>query len=130
MYNNKPIIRNLCFDFLNYFNESSILSMIEELFDNKNLKIIIISLKYLVFSAILLYNNCSDPSFEENEKFLVQEIFSLNIQNILYLYEYIISKVKSKNIWANNIKIIIHNYKKLKKKCILPPQIFNQYLIK
>lgn len=116
MYNNKPIIRNLCFDFLNYFNESSILSMIEELFDNKNLKIIIISLKYLVFSAILLYNNCSDPSFEENEKFLVQEIFSLNIQNILYLYEYIISKVKSKNIWANNIKIIIHNYKKLKKK--------------
>ncbi len=116
MYNNKPIIRNLCFDFLNYFNESSILSMIEELFDNKNLKIIIISLKYLVFSAIVLYNNCSDPSFEENEKFLVQEIFSLNIQNILYLYEYIISKVKSKNIWANNIKIIIHNYKKIKKK--------------
>ena len=52
---------------------------------------------------------------EENDKFLIQEIFSLNYQNLLYLYEYIISKVKSKNIWANIIKEIIHNYKRLKK---------------
>ena len=92
--------------------------MIEKLFDNKNLKIITISLKYLVFSIIVLYNNCSDSdsSLEENDKFLIQEIFSLNLQSILYLYEYIISKLKSKNKWANDIKNIIHNYKKLKKK--------------
>jgi CTD small phosphatase-like protein 2 len=113
---NSSILNNLCFDFLNYFNESSISSMIEKLFDNKNLKIITISLKYLVFSIIFLYNNCSDSSFDENDKFLIQEIFSLNLQSILYLYEYIISKLKSKNKWANDIKNIIHNYKKLKKK--------------
>ena len=113
---NSSILNNLCFDFLNYFNESSISSMIEKLFDNKNLKIITISLKYLVFSIIFLYNNCSDLSFDENDKFLIQEIFSLNLQSILYLYEYIISKLKSKNKWANDIKNIIHNYKKLKKK--------------
>ena len=32
----------------------------------------------------------------------------------MHLYEYIISKVKSKNPWANIIKNIIHNYKKKK----------------
>ena len=115
--NNSVIIPNLCFDFLNYFNESSIIVLIEKLFESKNLKIITISLRYLIFSIVLLYNDCADiPSLEENDKFLIQEIFSLNLQNILHLYEYIISKVKSKDIWANTLKNIIHNYKKLKKK--------------
>ena len=112
---NSLIINNLCFDFLNNFNESSILSIIEKLFENKNLKIIKICLKYLVFSAALLYNYSINSSIEENDKFLMQEIFSLNFQNILHLYEYIISKVKSKNPWADTIKAIIHNYKRLKK---------------
>jgi hypothetical protein len=113
---NSIIINNLCFDFLNNFYQSSFLYVIEYLFVNKNLKIIKSYLKYLVFSVIMLYNYCIEsPLIEENDKFLIQEIFSLNLQNILYLYEYIISKVKSKNAWANIIKEIIHNYKRQKK---------------
>ena len=46
----------------------------------------------------------------KNKKIL--EIFSLNLENIFHLYEYIISKVKSKNLWSNIIKSIIHNFKK------------------
>ena len=111
---NSPIISNLCFDFLNNFNESSFLNLIEKLFENKNLKIIQKYLKYLIYSNIILYDYCLDSLIEENDKFLIQEIFSLNFQNILHLYEYIISKVKSKNPWANIIKNIIHNYKKQK----------------
>ena len=111
---NSSIISNLCFDFLNNFNESSFLNLIEKLFENKNLKIIQKYLKYLIFSNIILYDYCLDSLIEENDKFLIQEIFSLNFQNILHLYEYIISKVKSKNQWANIIKNIIHNYKKQK----------------
>ena len=113
---NSIIINNLCFDFLNNFYQSSFLYVIEYLFVNKNLKIIKSYLKYLVFSVIMLYSYCAEsPLIEENDKFLIQEIFSLNLQNILYLYEYIISKVKSKNAWANIIKEIIHNYKRQKK---------------
>ena len=113
---NSIIINNLCFDFLNNFYQSSFLYIIEYLFVNKNLKIIKSYLKYLVFSVIMLYSYCAEsPLIEENDKFLIQEIFSLNLQNILYLYEYIISKVKSKNTWANIIKEIIHNYKRQKK---------------
>ena len=113
---NSIIINNLCFDFLNNFYQSSFLYVIEYLFVNKNLKIIKSYLKYLVFSVMMLYSYCAEsPLIEENDKFLIQEIFSLNLQNILYLYEYIISKVKSKNAWANIIKEIIHNYKRQKK---------------
>ena len=116
IYTNSIILNYLCFDFLNNFYQSSILYIIEKLFQNKNLKIIKNYLKYLVFSIIILYNYYSTESMiEENDKFLIQEIFSLNYQNLLYLYEYIISKVKSKNIWANCIKEIIHNYKRQKK---------------
>ena len=113
---NSSIIDNYCFDFLNYFHESSFISIIEKLFDNKNLKIINISLKYLLFSVIVLYNYCADSYIEENDCFLYQEVFSLNLQNILHLYEYIISKIKSKNPWALIIKNIIHIYKRSKKK--------------
>ena len=113
---NSPIISNLCFDYLNNFYESSFLIIIEKLFQNKNLKIINSYLKYLVFSILILYDYCIDSEIEENDKFLIQEIFSLNFENILYLYEYIISKVKSKNAWANFIKNIIHNYKRQKRK--------------
>ena len=71
----------------------------------------------MIYSNIILYDYCLDSFIEENDKFLIQEIFSLNFQNILHLYEYIISKVKSKNLWANIIKNIIHNYKKKKNNC-------------
>ena len=130
---NSRIINNLCFDFLNHFNQSSILNIIEKLFMNKNLKIIKNYLQYLLFSVIILYNYCAEsPIIEENDKYLIQEIFSFNLQNILYLYEYIISKVKSKNSWANIIKEIIHNYKKQKKIFIhlILIYIINQFLIK
>ena len=112
---NSRIINKLCFDFLNNFNESSFLSIVEKLFENKNLKIIKIYLKYLLFSIELLYNYTLNSPIEENDKFLIQEMFSLNLQNILHLYEYIISKVKSKNPWADKVKTIIHNYKRFKK---------------
>ena len=112
---NSTIINKLCFDFLNNFNESSFLSIVEKLFENKNLKIIKIYLKYLLFSIELLYNYTLNSPIEENDKFLIQEMFSLNLQNILHLYEYIISKVKSKNPWADTVKTIIHNYKRFKK---------------
>lgn len=112
---NSLIINKLCFDFINNFYQSSILYSIEKLFENKNLKIIKSYLRYLVFSIILLYNYCIDSIIEENDKFLIQEVFSLNLQNLMYLYEYIISKVKSKNLWAIIIKDIIHNFKRQKK---------------
>ena len=113
---NSLIISNLCFDFLNYFNESSFIETVEKLFDNKNLKIINISLKYLVLSIIVLYNYNTESIIEENDTFLFQEIFSFDYQNMLHLYEYIISKVKSKNPWSFAIKNIIHVYRKSKKK--------------
>ena len=112
---NSRIISFLCFDFLNNFNESSFLITIEKLFENKNLKIIQNYLKYFVFSIIILYDYCLDSIIEENNNFLIQEIFSLNFENIFHLYEYIISKVKSKNQWSNIIKNIIHIFKKQRK---------------
>ena len=113
---NSLIISNLCFDFLNYFHESSFVETVEKLFDNKNLKIINVSLKYLVLSIIVLYNYNTESIIEENDTFLFQEIFSFDYQNILHLYEYIISKVKSKNPWSFAIKNIIHVYRRAKKK--------------
>ena len=113
---NSSIISNLCFDYLNNFYESSFLTLIEKLFQNKNLKIINSYLKYLVFSILILYDYCIYSEIEENDKFLIQEIFSLNFENIFHLYEYIISKVKSKNVWANILKNIIHAYKRQKRK--------------
>ena len=113
---NSLIISNLCFDFLNYFHESSFVETVEKLFDNKNLKIINVSLKYLVLSIIVLYNYNTESIIEENDTFLFQEIFSFDYQNMLHLYEYIISKVKSKNPWSFAIKNIIHVYRRAKKK--------------
>jgi hypothetical protein len=113
---NSLIISNLCFDFLNYFHESSFVETVEKLFDNKNLKIINVSLKYLVLSIIVLYNYNTESIIEENDTFLFQEIFSFDYQNMLHLYEYIISKVKSKNPWSLSIKNIIHVYRRAKKK--------------
>ena len=112
---NSNIISFLCFDYLNNFNESSFLIAIEKLFENKNLKIIKNYIKYLVFSIIILYDYCLESIIDENNKFLIQEIFSLNFENIFHLYEYIISKEKSKNQWSNIIKTIIHSFKKQRK---------------
>ena len=111
---NKPI-QNECFEFWNYYYNSSLLTQIEKLFlkqaDSAEVKL---SIYYSLMSIMLGY----DYSFEK-ELFIkaivsLIDILKLNYKNLILICEYILQKISKEsmgNIWVYKLNAIVKEQK-------------------
>ena len=111
---NKPI-QNECFEFWNYYYNSSLLTQIEKIFlkpaDSAEVKL---SIYYSLMSIMLSY----DYSFEK-ELFIkaivsLIDLLKLNYKNLILICEYILQKISKEsigNIWVFKLSAIVKESK-------------------
>ena len=115
----KNLIINECFEYLNYYYNSSIYKNIDCLFMNKvDINNIKIYLGYKLLSIIICYNCSLDINIFEQTYLLLKEILQLNYINIILLYEYILDNIISNNyiniknnLWLLKMKNLVNDYK-------------------
>jgi hypothetical protein len=89
-------VRNQCFDFWNFFYNSSLYQKIEKTFKNeKDIEIIKLSIKYELISIILCYEFSFDSKVLNKTYILLLEILELNHRNLMAICENILNKVSS-----------------------------------
>ena len=110
-------MENECFEFLNFYYNSSIYCQLEKSFINPlEANSVRISINFILFSIII----CYDYSFEINlmnktHKTLLN-VVKLNYKNLIIIYEHIMSKISiesKNNIWVQKLSNIINSYKKI-----------------
>jgi len=107
----KSNITNKCFEFINFYNQSSIFNKLENYYKNVYAKIIVHnSINLIVFNIILIYHlSLDDICINTSCNYLIN-IIKMNYSSYLLLCEYISHKVSSKekdNIWVQKLKIMI-----------------------
>ena len=108
---NKPI-QNECFEFWNYYYNSSIFTQFEKIFLNESdLTEVKLSIYYSLMSIML----CYDYSFETDIfiKSIVSliDILKLNYKNLILICEYILKKISKdclSNIWVLKLSAIVN----------------------
>ena len=129
----KNIIVNECFEYLNYYYNSSIYKNIDYLLnnnnnnDNNNIKI---CLGYKILSIMICYNCSFDINNFEQTHLLLKEMLDLNYKNTILLYEYILENIIDNNciniknnLWLLKMKNIINNYRNYEEN-----SIYNEYI--
>ena len=112
--NKNKIIENECFEFWNYYYNSSICCQLEKLFTNPlDSNAIRISINYTLISIML----CYDYSFENdllNKAYnTLSDILKLNYKNFILICEHILSKITKEsisNIWVLKLSTIVNSY--------------------
>ena len=112
--NKNKIIENECFEFWNYYYNSSICCQLEKLFTNPlDSNAIRISINYTLMSIML----CYDYSFENdllNKAFsTLSDILKLNYKNLILICEHILSKITKEslsNIWVLKLSTIVNSF--------------------
>jgi hypothetical protein len=105
---------NECFEFLNFYNNSSLYNKFENYFIEKNNKLIIHeTIILIIYNIILIYHIyfCKN-NFLLNCKEIIQNVLDLNHKNYLILCEYILSKIsqtEKNNLWVKKLKIMLIN---------------------
>ena len=107
----KSNIANECFEFINFYNQSSLFNRFENYFRDKNEKIIAHnSLILIIFNIIFIYHLSFDnASFNSTCNYLMK-IIKMNYNSYLLLCSYISYKISSKekgNIWVKKLKAMI-----------------------
>ena len=124
----KNLVINECFEYLNYYYNSSIYNNFESLFENdNNIKDLKICLGYKILSIIICYNCSLDINIFEQTYLLLKEIIDLNYKCIILMFEYVFENILSNNVtndfWLNKMKYEIKNYNILKQK-----KIYNEFI--
>ena len=127
----KNIVVNECFEYLNYYYNSSIYKNIDYLLnkniDKNNIKI---CLGYKILSIMVCYNCSFDINNFEQTHLLLKEMLELNYKNTILLYEYILGNIIDNNyiniknnLWLLKMKNIINNYRNYEENTI-----YNEYI--
>ena len=103
-------ISNECFEFLNFYFNSSLSNSFENYFKNPQSKNIVhMSLIYVIYNIIFSYNISFDENFFLCEDILTN-IFKYHHNSYLIICEYIYSKISSSvigNLWVERLSKII-----------------------
>ena len=110
--NKNKVIENECFEFWNYYYNSSICCQLEKLFTNPlDSNAVRISINYTLMSIML----CYDYSFENdllNKCYTtLYDILKLTYKNLMLICEHILSKITKEsltNIWVLKLSIIVN----------------------
>ena len=105
---NKSTIKNECFEFINFYNYSSLYNKFENFFISQDSKLIARSaVNLMIFDVILVYHSSFNKLVFKRNSFYIREIIDMNHKCYLLLCEYILSKVPLKelgNIWVNRLR--------------------------
>ena len=126
----KNLVINECFEYLNYYYNSSIYNNFEYLFGNiKDINYLKIFLGYKILSIIICYNCSLDINVFEQTYLLLKEIIDLNYKCIILLFEYIFENIlfnnedTKNNLWLLRMKKAINNFKIIEQK-----KTYNEYI--
>ena len=107
----KSNIANECFEFINFYNQSSLFNKFENYFRDKNTRIIAHnSLLLIIFNIIFIYHLSFDYGSINTTCNYLMKIIKMNYNSYLLLCSYISNKISSKekgNKWVKKLKIMI-----------------------
>ena len=106
--NNKNNIFNKSFEFINFYNQSSMYNKFENYFRNINAKLIVhISIMHILFNIILIYHISFNQSIFNICSDYLNILTRMSHSSYLLLCEYISCKISSKaqnNIWVLKLR--------------------------
>ena len=111
----KKEVKNQCYDFWNYFYNSSLYKRIEKTFkEEKDIEIIRISINYELLSIMLCYEFSFDKKVLNKAYILLLEILELNHRNLIIICENILNKIdleSQRNEWVLKLYEMVNNSK-------------------
>ena len=140
-------LSNECFEFINFYNHSSLYNKFENFFtDEISKNIVHLSILNMLFTLVLLYHYSFNDSLYKKNCECLKTIIKLNYKSFLLICEYISNKISVKeadNIWVKKLKLMIkynlkhinkENSKEFKafilsKRLKITPNNINNYLI-
>ena len=91
-------MRNECFDFWNYYFNSTLNGSLDKIFtniiDSNNVKM---SIKYFMISILICYDCSFDEDILNNVYSILKDLLNLNHKNLILIYENILSKISIEN---------------------------------
>ena len=109
----KTNISNECFEFINFYNQSSLFNKLETYFKEYQAKYIVhCSIILTIFDLILIYHISFNILFFNNYSSLLSAIIKMNHQSYLLICNYISNKVSSSekdNIWVKKLRAMLSN---------------------
>ena len=109
----KKVIENECFEYWNYYYNSSICCQIEKLFKNQlDSHAVRISINYTLMSIMLCYDYSFENELLNKVNNTLSDIIKLNYKNLMLICEHILSKITKEslsNIWVLKLSSIINS---------------------
>lgn len=111
--NIKSNISNECFEFINFYNQSSLYDKLETYFKDYQSKLIVhCSIMLTIFDIILIYHISFNLFFFENNCNILSTLVKMNHQSYLLICNYISNKVSSsekENNWVKKLRNMLDN---------------------
>ena len=111
--NIKSNISNECFEFINFYNQSSLCDKLETYFKDYQSKLIVhCSIMLTIFDIILIYHISFNLFFFENNCNILSTLVKMNHQSYLLICNYISNKVSSsekENNWVKKLRNMLDN---------------------
>ena len=106
------IIENECFEYWNYYYNSSICCQLEKLFTNAlDSNAVRISINYNLMSIMLCYDYSFQMNLMNKTYMTLSDILKLNYKNLMLICEYILGKITKEslsNIWVLKLSTIVN----------------------
>ena len=110
--NKNKIIENECFEYWNYYYNSSICCQLEKLFMNPlDSNAVRISINYTLMSVMLCYDYSFQIDLLNKAYMTLSDILKLNYKNLMLICEHILSKITKEslsNIWVLKLSTIVN----------------------
>ena len=110
--NKNKVIENECFEFWNYYYNSSICCQLEKLFINPlDSNAVRISINYTLMSIMLCYDYSFETDLLNKAYNTLNDILRLNYKNLILICEHILSKITKEsltNIWVLKLSTIVN----------------------
>ena len=111
--NIKSNISNECFEFINFYNQSSLYDKLETYFKDYQSKLIVhCSIMLTIFDIILIYHISFNLFFFENNCNILSTLVKMNHKSYLLICNYISNKVSSsekENNWVKKLRNMLDN---------------------
>ena len=108
---------NECFEFLNFYYNSSIYCQLEKSFSNLlEANSVRININFILTSVIICYDYSFETDIMDKAYKTLLNIIKLNYKNLIIIYEHILSKIcieSKNNIWVKKLSNIINSYKRI-----------------
>ena len=113
--NKNKVMENECFEFWNYYYNSSICCQLEKLFANQlDSNAVRISINYILMSIMLCYDYSFEKDLYKKVSNTLSEVIKTNYKNLMLICEHILSKITKENlsnIWVLKLSSIVSSSK-------------------